>query len=145
LWDKKRLALIVIASTFMVRGNPYPVLFHSRTAKGTDRRGRRYASLAMTPLLPTSDHPTKIREEPFKLGCGACSVRNALHRNANHGAKREITAKPIHDAQRSFIQAVSLTNSAFADYLINSSNIMLSGLMEFARKSVMREKSFPSC
>ena len=78
LWDKKHLTIIVIASTFMVRGNPYPVLFHSRTAEGTDRRGRRYASLAMTPLLPTSDHPTKFREEPKKecpqSGCAASRV-----------------------------------------------------------------------
>ena len=66
-WDKKFLSLIVIASTFMVRGNPYPVIFRSRTAEETDRRGRRYASLAMTPLLPTFDYPTKIREEPIFL------------------------------------------------------------------------------
>ena len=63
LWDKMTLVLIVIASAFMVRGNPCPVIFHSRTAEETDRRGRRYASLAMTPFLPTFDYPTKIREE----------------------------------------------------------------------------------
>ncbi len=94
LWDKKRLALIVIASTFMVRGNPYPVLFHSRTAKGTDRRGRRYASLAMTPLLPTSDHPTKIREEPlFSLFTDFCGIRKrplVCHCERLYGARQSV-------------------------------------------------------